>query len=276
MASDKKKYDIYKILSKASNIIEKIDKNLDLTSSMNQKEKEIEITNKNNTVNSIDKIDLLEYSINNKNVEISEENDFIEEEESKVNSSESIDLKKYKNFHIKLNKIKFIENLNATISNLFYLECKIPIMKSKGADLLYDEFKIFFQNEENKNEIELNKISIHNVNLEDSNFSELTNSKIMVTLHMKSSQPLQQDKKGQVKNADVIIGAGFLELNKVFLSKKFNFNGEITLVKKVLPKKTNSKKIKEIPETFADVAKIEISCVLSKEKIGRASCRERV
>ena len=80
MASDKKKYDIYKILSKASNIIEKIDKKLDLTSSMNQKEKEIEITNKNNTVNSIDKIDLLEYSINNKNVEISEENDFIEEE----------------------------------------------------------------------------------------------------------------------------------------------------------------------------------------------------
>lgn len=266
MASDKKKYDIYKILSKASNIIEKIDKNLDLTSSMNQKEKEIEITNKNNTVNSIDKIDLLEYSINNKNVEISEENDFIEEEESKVNSSESLDLKKYKNFHIKFNKVKFIENLNATISNLFYLECKIPIMKSKGGeDLLYDEFKIFFQNEENKNEIELNKISIHNVNLEDSNFSALTNSKIMVTLHMKSSQPLQQDKKGQVKNADVIIGAGYLELNKVFLSKKFNFYGEITLVKKVLPKKTNSKKIKEIPETFADVAKIEISCVLSKE-----------
>ena len=50
-------------------------------------------------------------------------------------------------------------------------------MRSKGGEMLYDEFKIYFQNEDNKPSVDINKISIHSLNLENQSFSAIAKSK---------------------------------------------------------------------------------------------------
>ena len=262
MSTEKKKQlnlgVINQILNKASLIVDKMNTNIDSSQTPIEK-KDNEISNKNITPNSIDKIDLLEYSINNRNIE--ENSNYIEEEDSVVRLSDSIDLKKYKNFSIKFSKVSFIQTFNSTLSTLFYLECKIPTMRSKGGEMLYDEFKIYFQNEDNKPSVDINKISIHSLNLENQSFSAIANSKIILTLHIKTSS---LDKKTQQKTTDSIVGNGSLEFNHVFLSKKFKYNGEILLTNKIKVKQSGKKQQQKetLKETTVDVAKIEMSCIL--------------
>ena len=265
MSTEKKKQlnlgVINQILNKASLIVDKMNTNIDSSQTPIEK-KDNEISNKNITPNSIDKIDLLEYSINNRNIE--ENSNYIEEEDNVVRLSDSIDLKKYKNFSIKFSKVSFIQTFNSTLSTLFYLECKIPTMRSKGGEMLYDEFKIYFQNEDNKPSVDINKISIHSLNLENQSFSAIANSKIILTLHVKTSS---LDKKTQQKTTDSIVGNGSLEFNHVFLSKKFKYNGEILLTNKIKVKQSGKKQQQKetLKETTVDVAKVEMSCILSKE-----------
>ena len=192
--------------------------------------------------NSMDKLDVLEYSLNNvhNNNSISQSHiggaNVDDDDDSNV--SHSIDIKNYKHLHLHFSSLTFDDptysNTCNSVPQLFYIECKVPIMKGINNELVYNSFKIIIQNQIEDNKVDIKQDNTQMLNLSNQeNFSALTNASITFYLH----KVVSMDNKA--KNVDVVIASGEMKVNEIFLAKQFEYTLTVKLTTKLKDMKGN-------------------------------------
>ena len=242
--------------------------------------KDIEKENNNiKSLDTLDKAELLDYSIKpNGNLDNSRLKDSISNTylESSENGSVQkggfitsegkmvrLAITKYKALVLKYGKIIFINNgfMNESFvqnNDILYLESKIPVFKANNfGEILHDTLRNYHQQgsdkEDKNNLININQTNTHKINLDESNFAAIADSKIYIFLHKVTQENFRQKKDGKkkdissaqsteiIQNHDTILGYSSLEMNKIFLSDDFKFQGNINLVQKDLSNKKREK-----------------------------------
>ncbi|MCQ2818188.1 MAG: hypothetical protein MJ252_13055, partial [archaeon] len=223
-----------------------------------------------NDYDSLDKIDLVEYSLNNtmKGNDLS-----ISHSESCICDGDKMDIHKLKVLLIRFLKIKFEDFMDRdTASKLnFYVECKVPIStQNNSKEMIYDTFKFNLQNPIIDSECNIEHVSYHKLNMEDSNtFAGLSNSKIFLTLHKIGKTPTQnlQQSKG---NSDIIVGQCSFDFNKIILAKDYTLPLSLDLIYKTKvknPQSQNRQKREKAPKEKEIIKKygtIDLMCQFTK------------
>ena len=189
--------------------------------------------------NSMDKLDVLEYSLNNphNNNSISQ-SQIGANGDDESNISHSIDIKNYKHLHLHFSSLTFDDpTYSSTCTNvpqLFYIECKVPIMKGINGELVYNSFKITIQDQIEDNKVDIKQDNTQTLNLSNQeNFSALTNASICFSLHRVASM------ETKAKNVDVVIASGEMKVNEIFLAKQFEHSAIVKLTAKAKDMKGN-------------------------------------
>ena len=219
---------------------------------------------KKELLDSMDKMDLLEYSLNGSNLipSKSKNKDSISisnlDYSTDNNNNDSLDIKKFNNLNINFTNLtifKDIFNLGPQILNkddIIYLETKIPMLKGTNGETLYDTFKIYSKVKGEKDEkdnqiVKINQNSIHKLDLEN-NFSTLTSAKIFVFIHKivsNNNNNVNNVNNGGIqkknKSVDTIIGYCNIDLNNIFLAKEFKLKVDLDVIaKELVQKKKNN------------------------------------
>ena len=226
---------------------------------------------KKELIDSMDKMDLLEYSLNGSNLIPSKSKNLKDsisisnlDYSTDNNNNDSLDIKKFNNLNINFNNLiifKDIFNLGPQIINkddIIYLETKIPMLKGINGETLYDTFKIYSkvngEKDEKENQIvKINQNSIHKLDLEN-NFSTLTSAKIFVFIHkiVSPNNNNNINNKNNINNinggpqkknksTDTIIGYCNIDLNNIFLAKEFKLKIDLDVIaKELVQKKKNN------------------------------------
>ena len=219
---------------------------------------------KKELIDSMDKMDLLEYSLNGSNLIPAKSKNMKDsisisnlDYSTDNNNNDSLDIKKFNNLNINFKNLvifKDIFNLGPQIINkddIIYLETKIPMLKGTNGETLYDTFKIYSRVSGEKDEkdnqiVNINQNSIHKLDLEN-NFSTLTSAKIFVFIH-KIVSPNNNNKninnggpQKKNKSTDTIIGYCNIDLNNIFLAKEFKLKVDLDVIaKELVQKKKNN------------------------------------
>jgi hypothetical protein len=245
-------------------------------------EKEEDKENNNiKSYDTLDKADLLEYSIkpngnlDNSKLKESISNTHLEDSENGSSDQKGgfitsegkivkTGIMKYNSLVIKYGKISFniASHMNESFvlnNDIIYLESKIPIFKANNfGDVLYDTIKNYHQQgsdkEDKNNLVNINQTNTHKINLDENNFNAIAASKIFIFLHKVTTKAnFRQKKDGSKKNIssaqsteviqkdDSIFGYGSLEMNKIFLADDFRYSGKINLLEKKKEKDKNEK-----------------------------------
>lgn len=197
--------------------------------------------------NTLDRINLLEYSHESKHTV--KETETITDEESSIDKINDFDLKNYDNFILKIEDLIIIEEklLKNKKDSPMFLECRVPLLKNESYktnneiltnqyyNLFFDTFKIFNKLPVSDNIFKLNHVSYHKMNLTESNISTLMSSKIELILHFINVKN---------NNEDIVVGKSEVEFNKIIMSKDFFFNKTI----EILSFKNEKKKVESAQE----------------------------
>ena len=225
-------------------------------------EKENNLNNNIKSYDTIEKAELLEYSLK-QNGSNSKINNTISNLDSSLNGSKregfvnsegkymKIDISQYKSLVLKYGKINFnnvyMNNSFVNNNDILYLESKIPIFKANN-EIMYDTLKNYHQQgsdkEDKNNLVNINQSNTHKINLDENSFASIAGSKIFIFLHKIIQGNFRKKANGSkkdissaqntevIQNSDIIIGYSSLEMNKIFLSEDLKYTNKINIFEK--------------------------------------------